>query len=105
MRRLHKPLYLLLILATLLLPTACQGQSPTNSGATLQDLPTTGDYRITAVDAKTAYDSGNAIIIDTRSLAAYDASHIKGAVSMPYGEEATRYTELDAGKWIIAYCT
>ncbi len=33
--------------------------------------------------AKAAFDSGAAIIVDVRSPQAYEASHIKGAISIP----------------------
>jgi len=63
--------------------------------------------RITAEEAKVAYDSGKAIIVDVRSADSYVASHIAGAISIPLGEIELNPTGLDLRKekWIITYCT
>jgi hypothetical protein len=61
--------------------------------------------RVPPEDAKAAQDSGSAVIVDVRSKASYDASHIPGALSIPLGELETRLNELDPKAWIITYCT
>ena len=61
--------------------------------------------RVSLDDAKTALDGGTAIIVDVRSAEAYQASHIAGAVNIPFAEFETRLGELDKTQWIITYCT
>lgn len=63
------------------------------------------DNRISLEDAKLAYDSGIATIVDVRSLDAYNIRHVKGAVNIPLAEIGARYKELDQSRWIILYCT
>jgi 3-mercaptopyruvate sulfurtransferase SseA len=63
--------------------------------------------RVTVQEAKAAVDSGAAIIVDVRSIEAFAAQHIKGALSMPLtGIEADpAHVALDKNQWIITYCT
>ena len=63
--------------------------------------------RVTVEDAKAAFDSGSAIIVDVRSVQAFEASHIPGAINIQLGVFETNPTELDHAKdhWIITYCT
>ena len=58
-------------------------------------------------EAKAAFDSGAAIIVDVRSAGAYAASHVPGALNIQLGEFETNPTglELDKDQWIITYCT
>ena len=63
--------------------------------------------RVTVEEAKTALDSGAAIIIDVRSQSAYDASHIAGARLILLDAFETNIANIDLPKdqWIITYCT
>jgi len=61
--------------------------------------------RISLDDTLALLESGDAVLIDARSEAAYVASHAVGAVSMPYQQVVDRVDELPEGvKWIF-YCT
>ncbi len=62
-------------------------------------------WRVSVKDAWNAVKAGDAIVVDTRDVEAYQILHIKGAVNIPATDMATRYTELDPDKWIITYCT
>lgn len=72
-------------------------------------LPRTEDEvpRVTVQEAKAAFDSGKAIIVDVRNPAAYEASHIAGAISVPLAEieEHPINLNIDKNQWIITYCT
>ena len=74
-----------------------------------EDLPQTEAEvpRVTIEEAKAAFDSGEAIIVDVRSAGAYEISHIPGAINIPLGEIEANPTGLDLNKdqWIITYCT
>ena len=63
--------------------------------------------RVSVEEAKAALDSGAAILVDVRSAAAYEASHVAGAMNIQLGEIETNPTslELDKDQWIITYCT
>lgn len=61
--------------------------------------------RISIADAKKAFDSGNAVFVDTRAAASYEAKHIKGALNIQAEQFQTRYTEVPKDKQIITYCS
>ncbi|HST53967.1 MAG TPA: rhodanese-like domain-containing protein [Pyrinomonadaceae bacterium] len=61
--------------------------------------------RVTVDELKKMLDEGKAVVYDTRAKSAYDAEHIKGALSMPSGEVADRAGELPKDKTIVFYCT
>jgi hypothetical protein len=66
-----------------------------------------GVHRVTVDEAKAAFDSGAAIIVDVRSQEAYETSHVAGAVFIPLGAFETDIASVDLPKdeWIITYCT
>lgn len=81
---------------------------PTSS--TPQDnlpIDETAVSRIPVEQAKAALDAGAAIVVDVRSLDAYQAKHIKGAISIPLADIEADPTsvKLDKDQWIITYCT
>jgi rhodanese-related sulfurtransferase len=54
---------------------------------------------------KEKLDAGaDIVIVDVRSKEEFDESHIIGAVSIPWEEIESRYTELPRDKEIITYC-
>jgi len=95
---------LLLIVAVILLATQNAPAVPTPVTAfeeeTYPEIP-----RVTANEAKAAFDSGSAIIVDVRSPEAYQGSHIAGAINIPLADFQSRLGELDLKQWIIPYCT
>jgi 3-mercaptopyruvate sulfurtransferase SseA len=66
-----------------------------------------GVPRVPAAEAKAAFDSGRAVIVDVRSQGAYEAGHVAGALFIPLGafETDPAGVELDKEQWIITYCT
>ena len=73
------------------------------------DLPQTEAEvpRVSIEEAKVAFDSGAAIIVDVRSPSDFEASHIAGAISVPLGQIERDLTSVPLNKdqWIITYCT
>jgi len=63
--------------------------------------------RITPADAKSAFDSGQAVIVDVRAAESYAEAHIAGALSIPLDgiEINPSGVSLDKNQWIITYCT
>ena len=77
-------------------------QSPAKLPGTEAEVP-----RVSLEDARTAIESGDALVVDVRSDAAYAVSHIPGAINIPLDEIESNPTglNLDRDKWIITYCT
>ncbi len=63
--------------------------------------------RVSVKDAKAALDDGAAVIVDVRSPASFQMSHIAGAISIPLADIESHPTglKLDKNQWIITYCT
>jgi 3-mercaptopyruvate sulfurtransferase SseA len=75
---------------------------PARPPATEAEVP-----RVTTGDAKAALDSGAAVIVDVRSPASFETSHIAGAISIPLADIEANPDGLNFAKdqWIITYCT
>ena len=69
------------------------------------EIPFPEVARISLQDAKSAYDDGSAVFLDVRDPEYYSASHISGALNIPYSTVRSRMAELDKNQWIITYCT
>lgn len=63
--------------------------------------------RVPIEQALVGVQSGAAVVIDVRSVQAYEANHVPGALSIPLPEiEADpNGLPLDKDQWIITYCT
>ena len=63
--------------------------------------------RISLEEFKNMFDSKvDMVIVDTRSITAYETGHIPGAISMSYPDEIrSRNQELPRDKTIVLYCT
>jgi rhodanese-related sulfurtransferase len=62
--------------------------------------------RVNAADAKRLVEAKQAVLVDVRSQAAYDASHAQGALHLDVTDiEAGKTKSLPHDKEIIPYCT
>ena len=90
----------------ILVPTqiteAASTQPPANLPETDAQVP-----RVPPDQAKAAFESGDAVIVDVRGADAYARSHITGALEVSLGAIQTDPANLplDKNKWIITYCT
>jgi hypothetical protein len=83
--------------ATELSPTA----PPT---ATSAPVTSTDDVkRISPAEARVLVESGQAVLLDTRSAESYGSMHAAGALSFPESEAPNRLDELPADKVLIFY--
>jgi hypothetical protein len=81
---------------------------PTNAGSgasggsqvSLDQIP-----RIGVEDARSAFDSGEAVFVDVRDAESFAQGHIPGSHSVPLSEMEARLGEVDREAWIITYCT
>lgn len=62
-------------------------------------------YRAPLADAKAAFDNGQALFVDVRTVEEYNASHITGAISIPLAGIAGNEPAVDKGALIYTYCT
>ena len=94
-------------LLVLLLLTACQAANASQTGGNESIPATTAEVpRLRVKELKALLDAGEEVIIaDSRSLKAYEASHIAGAISMPFLEVDKRHRELPKDGKIVFYCT
>lgn len=75
------------------------------SGTSNSEIPISQITRVDVATAKSAFDAGQAVIVDVRDKVYYDEMHAAGAISIPLSEIETRISELNPDDWIILYCT
>ena len=96
--------------------SACSATTPTEMAVAVEPtrslaegLPQTeADVpRVTVEEAKAAFDSGMAVIVDVRTTESFVNRHIAGAISIPLTriEENPKSVSFDQNQWIITYCT
>jgi 3-mercaptopyruvate sulfurtransferase SseA len=111
-RKIYFPLALFILTALACNAITPQSQ-PTSAPARIQptqaQLPQTENDvpRVSVVDAKSALDSGEAVIVDVRGAEFFAQGHIAGAVNMPLKniEINPAGVNLNKDQWIITYCT
>jgi 3-mercaptopyruvate sulfurtransferase SseA len=64
-----------------------------------------GVRRVGPAELKQMLEDGRAVLYDTRAKASYDHEHIKGSLSMPHEEVASRAGEFPKDKTLVFYCT
>jgi hypothetical protein len=98
-------------------PVAATNSTPPAPPATLTPASAAGDShghqaeednvpRVSGADAKRLADAKQAVIVDVRSLDAYDMGHAEGALHVPLDAvERGEFKNLPRNKSIITYCT
>jgi len=78
-----------------------EAERPANAG----DQP----VAVTWAEAKQMLQTGEAVLVDARPLAAFQAGSIPGAVSLPFNcikEEMPEFMKrVGTGRWLIVYCS
>ncbi len=95
---------LLVVAVVVLLVQSQQPAVPTNNTQT-REIPFPEVERVSVQDAQAAFEAGTVVFVDTRTLDAFNAGHIPGAISIPENEIDARFSELNPNDWIITYCT
>jgi 3-mercaptopyruvate sulfurtransferase SseA len=67
--------------------------------------PADGARRVTSAELKDLLDRNEAVVIDVRNEASYNAGHIKGAKLIPEAEVLNHLSELPKDKLIVTYCS
>src|SRR4030095_15175115 len=76
--------------------------APSQTSAT---PPADGARRVTSAELKALLDKNEAVVIDVRNEAAYNAGHIRGAKLIPEAEVVNHVSELPKDKLIVTYCS
>ncbi|MEA3327501.1 MAG: hypothetical protein U9R53_09385 [Chloroflexota bacterium] len=61
--------------------------------------------RVSIQEAYQAMINGEAVLVDTRSEAAFAEQHAAGAINLPIDQLESRLGELDPDIWYLTYCT
>ena len=67
--------------------------------------PNDGVRRITTVELQDLINKGQALVVDVRNQASFDAGHIKGARLIPHTQMGALAKELPRDKTIVMYCS
>ncbi len=85
---------------------ASQGGGNRSTSSTSPTISPSEIPRISPEAVKAKLDAGsNLVIVDTRSKAEYEKTHIAGAISIPLETITQRYRELNGYNEIVSYCT
>src|SRR5882672_4136692 len=99
----------LLALGVLTACNAAELKSARNSPATpapaAAPQAADGVRRVTVAELKDLLAKNEAIVIDVRNQASYDAGHVRGAKLIPEAEVVNHIDELPKNKLIVTYCS
>ncbi|SRR5258706_4284658 len=91
----------------IIVPTQTQSSPIVTQTKPPVKIPQTADevVRVSLAEAKRGFDNKSAIFVDARTQAAYEASHVKGALYFGDFELKAASPNFDKSQWIITYCT
>ena|SRR5690348_3924776 len=105
----HRFLLVMLVLVTAAVVISCNAVDKAHSQQKTQLEPPTeyadGARRITIAELEALVKNNEAVVIDVRNQAMYDAGHIPGAKLIPAGEIQNHLDELPKDKMIVTYCS
>jgi len=64
-----------------------------------------GVRRVTTAELKDLLDRNEAMVIDVRNEASYNAGHVRGSKLIPEAEVVNHVDELPKNKLIVTYCS
>ena len=100
----NKFLWLILLTGLAVLLAGCATSAEEAPSATpLATLPAIEPQLITTAEAYALVDSGEAVLVDTRSVEEYQVQHAAGAVPFPEADVVARYGELPTDEALIFY--
>ena len=67
--------------------------------------PADGARRVTVAELKDLLEKDQAVVIDVRNEASYNAGHIRGSKLIPEAEIVNHLDELPRNKVIVTYCS
>ncbi|MBA2703698.1 MAG: rhodanese-like domain-containing protein [Blastocatellia bacterium] len=78
---------------------------PVASGSPVAPAPSDGARRITTAELQDLLAKNQAVVIDVRNEASYNAGHIHGAKLIPEADIPNHLSELPKDKLIVTYCS
>jgi flagellar basal body-associated protein FliL len=81
------------------------GPGNTSQPLDTRSVPYPDVPRVSPQETQQRLEQGQAVLVDVRDRARYDASHAAGAISIPEEEVTARLNELPRDKEVIFYCT
>jgi len=82
--------------------SSAQAGVPTSQALATRQIPYPAVARTSLQEAIAKIDAGEAVLVDVRSRAAYEASHAAGSISFPEEEIEARLDELPEDRaWIL----
>jgi predicted sulfurtransferase len=79
--------------------------SPVAIASPAASVPNDGARRITTAELKDLLAKNQAVVIDVRNEASYNAGHIRGAKLIPEADLPNHLSELPKDKLIVTYCS
>ena len=67
--------------------------------------PADGARRVTVTELKSLLDRNEAVVVDVRNEASFNAGHISGARLIPEAEILNHVNDLPKNKLIVTYCS
>jgi len=105
----YKFLLLTLLVAAAAILISCNAVDKAHSQQKTQLAPETtyadGARRVTIDELDALVKKNEAVVIDVRNQASYDAGHIPGSKLIPAGEIQNHINELPRDKMIVTYCS
>ena len=105
----HKFLLSSLVLVTAAVLISCNAVDKVAKQPQTQLGPETtyadGARRVTIDELNALMKNNEAVLIDVRNQASYDAGHIPGSKLIPSGEILSHINELPRDKMIVTYCS
>ena len=100
----NKILWLILLTGVAILLASCGTSAEETPLATpVATLTANEPQLITTAEAYALVDSGDAVLVDTRSVEEYQARHAAGAIPFPESDVVARYAELPTAEALIFY--
>jgi len=81
------------------------GKGPIASASPIAPAPADGARRITTTELQDLLAKNQAVVIDVRNEASYNAGHIRGSRLIPEAEIPNHLSELPKDKLIVTYCS
>jgi 3-mercaptopyruvate sulfurtransferase SseA len=79
--------------------------SPVAPTQTAPPPPSDGARRVTVAELKDLLARNEAVVIDVRNQASFDAAHIRGAKLIPEADVLAHIDELPRNQLIVTYCS